>query len=228
MIDTFSTTELYLIASSFNAKGLYGLPDKKQFQLQGEKVFKEAHDRLIAKGFLTENGAFTNEGAFLVEVVWHYVVSKKYVQCNNLMFAFGEADADNVVMLIEMEEQTSYQVHLLEKPLALQLLTKEFAVMRREPLADEKEFLMKELPAEEAAYIEKLGIPNDCLILDIVHKADKPQTKASFWSWVVIIYEEKLIMFDLSKGSFHRTSQYYFMKMIFDAMDFPYRREEGA
>ncbi|WP_077306406.1 DUF5081 family protein [Terribacillus halophilus] len=231
MKESFLATELYLLAASFGASILYGLPDKKVYELQGDEPFRQAHERLIAKGYLTDEGAFTDEGGFVAEVIRQYVHSKKYVQCNHLMFAFGEQDADNLVMLVEKEHGTSYQLFLIEKPLVLQLLTERMPVMSREPLPIEKEFLMKELDRKEREKIEQIGVRDDFLSLDICHKSQEPRSLSNsdfLQSWIVMIEGEKLIMIDCLRKKFYHASQHYFMKIIFDAMDFPYQKKEGA
>lgn len=231
MNDSFQAAELYLLASSFGANILYGLPDKKLYQLQGEEPFRQAHERLIAKGYLTDEGAFTDEGGFVVEVIRQYVLSKKYVQCNHFMFAFGEQDADNLVMLVEVEKETSYQLYLIEKPLVLQLLVERMPVMSREALPEEKEFLMKELDGDEKEYIQRIGVRDDFLSLDICHKTKEPRSLSNpdfLQSWIVLMEGDKLIMIDCLRKKFYHTSQHYFMKIIFDALDFPYRKKEGA
>ena len=47
--DVFTAPELYLLAAAFGGNVLFGLPEKEIFQLQGEEVFKAAHERLSSQ-----------------------------------------------------------------------------------------------------------------------------------------------------------------------------------
>jgi len=61
--DTFTVPELYLLAAAFGGNVLFGLPEKQIYQLRGEEVFKEAHERLIEKEIITADGKITKGGS---------------------------------------------------------------------------------------------------------------------------------------------------------------------
>ena len=131
--DTFNVVELYLLAAAFGGNVLFGLPEKEVFQLKGEEVFEEAHKRLIEKGILTAEGKITDGGAQVIQAIEYYHKSQKYVRINNLMFAFREQDVDELIVLLELEENKTYQLFVVSKALVLSMLGEKFPVVLREP-----------------------------------------------------------------------------------------------
>ena len=112
--DTFTAPELYLLGAAFGGDVLFGLPEKESYQLQGEEVFKEAHDRLIEKELLTPEGKITKAGAIVIQAVQYYHQSEKYVRIHNLMFAFRAQDEDELILLVELEERGHYSACHIE------------------------------------------------------------------------------------------------------------------
>src|SRR5690625_7628113 len=91
-VNTFHVTELFLLASAFEADILFGLPDKKTFQLMGEDLFSKANEALNEKESLTRSGKITQGGAYVIRALVVYYLSKKYVHIHYLMLVFLEKD----------------------------------------------------------------------------------------------------------------------------------------
>src|SRR5690625_1846082 len=113
--DVFHVTELYLLANAFSTEVLFGLPDKKLYQLKGKEVFDEAFSKLKQKNIFTEAGKLTKGGAYVIRALELYSQSKKYVRIHNVMFAFQEKEADEIIMLTKMEDKTYYGLAFITK-----------------------------------------------------------------------------------------------------------------
>lgn len=224
--DMFTAVELYLLAAAFGGDVLFGLPEKEVFQLKGEEVFAEAHKQLIEKGILTSDGKITDAGAFIIRAIEFYHQSEKYVRINNLMFAFQEKDADELIVLVELEEKEAYQVFIVSKSLVLGMLGEKFPVVLREPEANEGDFLKEALSNWERREVENFEPESMFMNLEIFQldaKVKGIDNPAYYQQWLIFTKEEKLIMVDPVSSRYFHASQYWFMKVLFDAMEFPYK-----
>ncbi|EIT87250.1 hypothetical protein A374_01164 [Fictibacillus macauensis ZFHKF-1] len=219
----FSAPELYLIAGALGLEYVFGLPDKEIFQFQGEQTFKNAHEQLKEKRILNLAGNITSGGAAVIQAVEIYTLSEKYVRLNNSIFAFKEKKHNEVVCLVESKE--GYQLHIYSKMDLLKILMNNIPIMSREPLPDEKNYLKKELSLDERETVKGMqGVAP--LNLEWVHVKNEPAitTNAQFYQqWVIFNYEEKLIMMDAINKKYYQASQYWFLKILFDELDFPYK-----
>lgn len=222
--DTFSIPELYLLGSAFDAKVLFGLPEKAIYQLQGRGIFDKAHEKLIDKGLFTSDGKLTKAGMFVIQSLEIYHQSIKYVRINHMIFAFGHKDENKLIMLVEVEGQEAYKLLVVTKGAALKLLIEHSSIIRREPKEDEKAFLKDELSNERRNQIHEYE-PETIVNLEIF-KTSKLATKAeelTFYNqWIAFERDLELIMFEVTREKYYRASQYGFMKMLFDEMEFPY------
>ena len=224
--DTFHVVELYLLAAAFGGNVLFGLPEKEVFQLQGEEVFENAHKRLIEKEILTSDGKITDGGALVIRAIEYYHQSKKYVRINNLMFGFREQDVDELVVLLELEEKETYQLFVVSKALVLGMLGEKFPVVLREPEEKEKTFLKVELSNRERKEIEKFEPESMFMNLEFFHLEEERREVSNpkyYQQWLIFTKEEKLIMVDSINKKYYHASQYWFMKVLFDEMEFPYK-----
>ncbi|WP_077310001.1 DUF5081 family protein [Terribacillus halophilus] len=226
--DSFHVTELYLLASAFDAEALFGLPDKKAYQLQGEEPWREAHERLIKKGIFTSEGKMTKDGIVIIQSLYEYFFSQKYVRINNLMFAFREKEADEVIILAETEAG-SYRLYVMAKALVLKLLGEKVPLINREPLEGELNFLRRELTEVDKEEINQLEASEDMVNIELFHPRVKPQSASNpnyYQQWIALTKAEKLVMIDTYKKQYYQASQHWFLKLLFDALDFPYRQKE--
>src|SRR5690625_963817 len=113
--DLFHVTELYLLANAFSVDVLFGLPDKKLYQLQGKAIFDEAFSKLKQKHIFTEEGKLTKGGAYVIRALELYSQSKKYVRIHNVMYASQEKEADHIIMFTHMEDKTYYGLAFITK-----------------------------------------------------------------------------------------------------------------
>ncbi len=227
--DTFTAPELYLLAAAFGGNVLFGLPEKQIYQLQGEEIFKEAHERLIEKELLTPEGKITKAGAIVIQAVEYYHQSEKYVRIHNLMFAFRAQDEDELILLVELEERGNYQLRVISKAIVLTLLSKHFPLLLREPYEQEKSFLKEELSHQERREIESFEPGKTLMNLEFFHLKAEPRDKFNanyYQQWLAFTKDEKLIMVDAVNKKYYHASQYWFLKMLFDEMDFPYKGEK--
>ncbi|SMQ61214.1 protein of unknown function [Bacillus sp. OV166] len=228
--DTFSAAELYLLAAAFGGTVLFGLPEKKVYQLKGEEVFKEAHDRLIEKKIITPEGKITKSGALVIQTIEFYHQSKKYVRINNLLFAFRERDCEEVIVLVELEKQGHYQLRVTSKATLLIMLSEQFPVIVREPVETEKAFLKKELSNQERRETESFEPEEMFMNLEFFHLKEEHKDQYNwhyYQQWLIFTKNEKLIMVDTVNKKYYHASQYWFLKVLFDEMDFPYKEAKS-
>jgi len=228
--DVFTAPELYLLAAAFGGNVLFGLPEKERYQFQGEEIFREAHERLIDKEILSSEGKITQTGAIIIQAIEYYHQSAKYVRINNLMFAFREKESDEVIVLVEMEEPEHYQLRILSKMTALRVLRESFPVVSREPKEEEKTFLKVELSHQERRETENFEPEEMFMNLEIFHTNEEPRERFNaryYQQWFVFTKDEKLIMVDTVNKTYYHASQYWFLKVLFDEMDFPYKEEKS-
>lgn len=228
--DTFSAVELYLLAAAFGANVLFGLPEKEIFQLKGEEVFEEAHHRLIEKGIITSDGKITRSGAMVIQAVEFYHQSEKFVRVNNLMFAFREKKQDEVIVLVELEVKGHYQLRVISKATVLKMLSEHFPLILREPNEKEKTFFKVELTNQERRETEGFEPENMFMNLELFHLNEEPKDKFNsryYQQWLIFTKDEKLIMVDTVNKKYYHASQYWFLKVLFDEMDFPYKEAKS-
>lgn len=228
--DTFSAVELYLLAAAFGGNVLFGLPEKEIFQLKGEEVFEEAHHRLIEKGIITSDGKITRSGAMVIQVVEYYHQSEKFVRVNNLMFAFREKKQDEVIVLVELEVKGHYQLRVISKATVLKMLSEPFPLILREPNEKEKTFFKVELTNQERRETEEFEPEHMFMNLELFHLNEEPKDKFNsryYQQWLIFMKDEKLIMVDTVNKKYYHASQYWFLKVLFDEMDFPYKEAKS-
>lgn len=228
-MDTFSVPELYLLASAFGGNDLFGIPDKKIYQLKGEAPFKNAHYALKEKGVLSEEGKLTKNGAVIIQTLQTYYNSKKFVRIHNAMFSFQEERNEDVTFLLEVEEQSTYKLMVMAKPYLLKMLSEKFPVILREPNENDVTFLKEKISDEERSELEQYE-PNDQILnLEIFHLKEKPRTITNpdyYQQWLIFTKEDQLIMVDTVTKTYYYASQYFFMKVLFDALEFPYKEAQ--
>lgn len=228
--DTFSAVELYLLAAAFGANVLFGIPEKEIFQLKGEEVFEEAHHRLIEKGIITSDGKITKSGAMVIQAVEFYHQSVKFVRVNNLMFAFREKKQDEVIVLVELEVKGHYQLRVISKATVLKMLSEHFPLILREPNEKEKAFFKVELTNQERRETEGFEPEHMFMNLELFYLNEEPKDKFNsryYQQWLIFTKDEKLIMVDTVNKKYYHASQYWFLKVLFDGMDFPYKEAKS-
>ncbi len=227
MINTFTAPELYLLAAAFGGNVLFGLPEKQIYQLQGEEVFAEAHQRLIEKEILTPDGKITKGGAIVIQALELYHQSEKYVRINNVMFAFQAKEEDEIISLVELDgQEEQYQLRVISKAIVLKILIENFPLIGREPDEREKTFLKQELYYQERLEAEDYEPENNFMNLEFFHLQAEPRDPSNsnyYQQWLIFTKDAKLIMVDTVRKKYYHASQYWFLKVLFDEMDFPYK-----
>ncbi|MBC2118062.1 DUF5081 family protein [Listeria booriae] len=224
--DYFSLEEMYLLLAATDGNVLFGFPGKEMFLLRDDDPMAFAHQQLIAKEILTPEGAVTKSGAFVINKLSAYHQSKKYVRCNNIMFSFQEENKEEVVLIIEAEKNKYYRLLVLSKAHALKVLYDGFPIVSREPAEDEKTFLTAELSNQEKNEIKAMELSEPLFNLEVFHLDNYPAdiTEPSFYqNWLLFLYGDKLITLDIARQQYQQVSQYWFIKQLFDEMEFPYK-----
>lgn len=225
-IDIFTVPELYLLAAAFDAEVLFGLPDKAIYQLKGEEVFAEAYEQLKAKEILTSEGKLTDGGAMIVQAVQFYHQSKKYVRINNMMFAFREEEDDELILLVEVEEQTTYKLFVMSKAFVLKMLSDIFPLVLREPDEQETTFTKKELSHHDKQLVKNYEITDELMNIECFRLTAEKKHRSNpqyYEQWLVFEKDDQLMMVDTVTETYYHASQYWFLKILFDELEFPYK-----
>ncbi|MCK0472331.1 DUF5081 family protein [Alkalihalobacillus sp. APA_J-10(15)] len=224
--DTFRVPELYLLASAFGGHALFGLPDKKMYQLKGEGPFKEAYAALKEKGILSEEGKLTKNGAVIIRTLQTYYNSKKFVRVHNAMFAFQGEQKDDMILLLEVEEQKAYKLMVMAKPFVLKMLAEKLPVISRVPDEKERTFLKEKVPEKERIELEQYEPNEEMMNLEVFHLNEVPRVitnLAYYQQWLIFTKQDQLVMVDTVTKTYYYASQYYLMKVLFDELEFPYK-----
>jgi len=223
--DFFTAPELYLLADAFDGRILFGLPDKEIYQLQGEEVFEDAYNRLIEKNILTKEGRLTKGGAVIIKALQAYHQSKKFVRINNVMFAFREEEENELIMLVEVERQEKYKFFVASKLRIFDLLATFYPVVLREPEEKEKTFLKSALAHHERHDIDEYE-PESIMNIEVFHYGKGPlesRNSKVYQQWLVFEKNERLIMINPIEKQYYHASQYWFLKVLFDDLEFLYQ-----
>jgi hypothetical protein len=222
--DVFHLYELYLMAEATGNDTIFGLPDKSVYAITDPHYLDAAKEAIQEKGILNEEGHISDGGFFVIKAIQEYATSRKYVQINNLMIAFSESEPDELIVLTEIENQSYYQIKVMDKILVLKDLFDSVAIVQREPLADEKEFTLKKLRNRERRSILEEEIEENVLSL-AVFDTETVQTDTKFAQWLYFMEEDKLCTVNVEEEAYYRVSQYWLMKELFDSLEIPYPQE---
>ncbi|MBC1417827.1 DUF5081 family protein [Listeria fleischmannii] len=218
MVDVFSPVELYLLLSPYKAKHLFGVPNRAIYQLKGEEVFEEGFQALQEKGIFDEDKKLSDFGGILIDSLFLYHQSEKYVRINQMMFGFSKEFSNEVFVLIEVEKAKQYRFIRMNKIFALKMLYEEFPLISREPKITELDLMKEKLSIADTKRVAEAGVEREYLSIEFF------QTKESNYEQLLaILFEEKLIVIDVVKDEYTRMGQHYFLKKIFDEMGFPYK-----
>lgn len=223
---TFHIRELFLLASAFGAELLFGLPDRKAYQLKEPNLYEKANESLIQKGILDKSGKITDGGVYVIRTLELYYLSKKYVRIHNVLFGFQDEKSDEIITLLEVEENTYYRLSINSKAIVLKLLTIRFPLIIREPGEEEKDFTKKKVPEPIKKDLAKHEPKKNFMNIELFHLDNTPHklTNTSFYQqWFIFIKYNTLFMIDPMTNRYYIASQYWFLKVLFDALDFPYK-----
>ncbi|MGF9963740.1 DUF5081 family protein [Bacillus rhizoplanae] len=228
--DTFSTEELYLLASAFDANVIFGLDSKELLIMKGLDVMEQAKQKLIDKEILTVDGKITEGGAAVIQTLQTYYKSRKYVRLNQFMFAFLEEKSDELIMLVEIIPHQQYQLHVLSKAIVLKMLTEHFPMLLREPQEAEYKELTREASDQERKQIEQRSLSGqDMINMELFHLTEKPTLQSNqryYQQWLFFEEEQKVAAVNLVKEQYLFVSQFWLLKLVFDELEFPYTKEE--
>lgn len=222
--DVFHLYELYLMAEATENEVIFGLPDKSVYAITDPHYLETAKEAIQEKGILDEEGHISEGGFFVIKALQEYATSKKYVQLNNLMIAFSESEPDELIVLTEVENQTYYQIKVIDKRLVLKDLFDSLPIVQREPLSDETEFTLKKLRNRERRSILEEEVEENVLSI-AVFDTNAVQMEEEFAQWLYFMEEDKLCAVNVEEESYYRASQYWLMKELFDSLEIPYPQE---
>ncbi|MGG0650749.1 DUF5081 family protein [Bacillus mycoides] len=226
--NTFSTEELYLLASAFEANVVFGLDPKEILVMKGQDVMEQAKQKLIEKEILTLDGKITEGGAVVIQALQAYFNSRKYVRLNQFMFAFLEENADELIVLVEIVPHQQYQLHVLSKMIVLNMLIEHFPILLREPEEEEYKDLMHKASEQERKQLEERSLSDTGINIELFHLTEEPRLQSNpryYQQWLCLESNQRVAAIDLVKEQYLFVSQFWLLKLLFDELEIPYAKE---
>lgn len=225
--DYFSPQELYLLIEPFQLSSLFGLRQKDHYQMQ-QAAQKEAFEALQEKELIVA-GKLSHAAVALMHLLKRYASTSSYLRLNHLFLTEDIEETNQILGLAELKKDKAYQVYSYDKLLEIPHLLDVFPLLSREPASGELDFLTKEIPKDQLKSLKQEGFPDNLLHFEYVRvNKENPglEKVASYQNYLFFEDENRLIYLDLIAGQYVQCSQYYLLKMLFDALSLPYKRED--
>ncbi|EUJ43861.1 DUF5081 family protein [Listeria fleischmannii] len=217
----FSLEEMYLLAASFGGNSIFGLPAKSVLFMRDSQRMEEGYQELKQKGVLDEAGEVTQAGFHVIRALEEYTQSEKYVKVQEAIFAFP-TDTKELIFIIKVGEKESYQLHRIDKVWVPLLLVQKIALVNRPAGEEEKNFLLRQERMESILAFQH-RTPPEALLEVVILDASQKLTQ-----WLIFEENTQLLALDAQANVLYRASQYWLMKLLFEALEIPYRKEEVA
>ncbi|MBC2265065.1 DUF5081 family protein [Listeria booriae] len=218
MNQLFSLEEMYLLANSFSRSSIFGLPAKSVLLVRDSSNMEFAYQALKNKGILNEQGEVTHAGAYAIRALEEYTRSEKYVQIQQVIFAFPK-DTSELVFIVKIGKEEGYQLHRMSKVLVPQLLIKKLDLINREAMEDEELFLLKRQRIEQRQKLDNSLTQENLIDLRIFGVSNTLE------HWIIFDVDEMLFTINTQTKEYYRASQYWLMKILFDTLEIPYKKE---
>lgn len=223
--NSFSVSELFLLAEACGTSSVFGLPDKKVQLLLNSTMMQDAGETLQEKGILSEEETLTEGGYYVLSALNSYINSSQYTRINNCMVGFLPDDQENLVLLVEVEANKKYQLKIIDKLVLLKNLFDESPLLQREPLEDETEFILKKMRNSQRRIAEKLELKTNLLNIETfkgeLYKEEVDSVEYHE-QWLMYQDQGELYAVDFNEPKYYRASQYWLMKFVFDSLAIPY------
>ena len=222
--DYFSLHELYFLIGAFNGTTLVGLPNLEELPLPSETVWEQTKDALVTKALIDEEGALTEAGFVMTEVLKEYCLGQSLTIINNF-YVMRCQDGESSVLIVDGDK--GYQVAKLSSLGPLALIQEKLSVSLREPLSDEKDFLTE--PHAMTADLEAKLASDETVVIQHYPLRAMLETKyrqAMKEIWLFVVFDHQLLGYDVSKHTLVRFSQYYFLERLYTWLGIPFREEE--
>lgn len=213
---TFSFGELCLLAEAFDVEVIFGLPDKKTEVLFDSDFITDAGKALQEKRILDEENHLTEAGFFVARALEEYCASGEYVRLNNLMIGFS-SDKNRLIVLSEVIADEAYKLVVYDTLSFLKELYDTVPMIAREPQTEDIEYTMKKLRNATRRDWDKETFGEDILNVEIFSEKDLVD-EANHVQWIFFVKDNLLAGVDVTAEKYYQFSQYYFMKMIFEAL----------
>lgn len=223
-LEKYSIYELHFLIGAFDATLLPGLPSLKELYPITEQTWKFAKESLEEKKLVQQDGALTEEGFIVVELLREYCTGRELTIINNYYFMLSQ-DSHFSVLIVDTEE--GYQLAKLDRMARLKLLHERVSLVSREPKEDETEFLTKELSIDNA--IEESFISDESISVQhypLKKMVDRRHPEELMESCLFVEKDNELIGFDIKREELFRYSQYYFLERLYSWLDIPFREED--
>ena len=220
MTALYTAEELLLLASAFDCKMLFGLPDRQLLVMKNRQGFEEAKKSLIDKKLMTSDEKLTKDGAIVISLLEQYASSNRYIRLDNLMTGFGQ---DEHLITIKWREDGDFQLFVHQDIAFLKRIMEGYPLFKREPLPEDTTYLKKSIGVNDVKnYLEKdePTVQLECFTINYIEKT------TSVEQWMFFEKNGKLQGIDVNNEIAYQLSQYFLVKKIYDFYRFPYKEAD--
>lgn len=217
MTAKFTAEELLLLASAFDCRLLFGLPDRQLLVMKNQQGFEEAKQGLVDKNIMDVEGKLTKDGFTLVQVLEQYASSDRYIRLDNLMTGFGK---DEHLITIKWLEEGKLQLFVHQNIAFLKRIMEGYPLFNREPLQEDTSYLKRQIQMEETEEYFESGNPTVQLECFTINYEEQSATAEQ---WMFFENNGQLQGIDIENNIVYQLSQYFLVKKIYDFYRFPYK-----
>ncbi|PEA52459.1 DUF5081 domain-containing protein [Bacillus pseudomycoides] len=226
-IESFSPSELYVLAGAAGVTYLFGLLERERLIMGDADCVTKANESLRRKGLLTENGDLTMAAFQLIELLKAYQESQEYTRFNNLLVGFLQNDKDHVAVLTEIKPNEEYELHYIPKWDVYVSLLERIPFLMREPREQDTTFLTNKMTQEEQATFEEMDLSQKELLAIETFRRPNTRNVTEQGRWDCFLYfteGDDYIQIEVERKQYEWISLYALNKKIYDALKMPYKK----
>ncbi|MGG0277504.1 DUF5081 family protein [Bacillus rhizoplanae] len=226
-IESFSPSELYVLAGAAGVTYLFGLPEREKLIMGDADCVRKATESLRGKGLIMEDGGLTMAAFQLIELLKAYQESQEYTRFNNLLIGFLPNDKDRVAVLTEIKPNEEYELHYIPKRDVYLSLLERIPFLMREPREKDTAFLTNKMTQEEQETFEEMDLSQKEILA--IETFSRPRTTSLIeqGKWDCFLYfteGDDYIQIDVDRKRYEWISLYALNKKIYDALKMPYKK----
>ncbi|MGG0185561.1 DUF5081 family protein [Bacillus rhizoplanae] len=226
-IESFSPSELYVLAGAAGVTYLFGLPEREKLIMGDADCVTKATESLGEKGLIMEDGGLTMAAFQLIELLKAYQESQEYTRFNNLLIGFLPNDKDRVAVLTEIKPNEEYELHYIPKRDVYLSFLERIPFLMREPREKDTAFLTNKMTQEEQETFEEMDLSQKEILA--IETFSRPRTTSLIeqGKWDCFLYfteGDDYIQIDVDRKRYEWISLYALNKKIYDALKMPYKK----
>ncbi|PGZ98481.1 DUF5081 domain-containing protein [Bacillus pseudomycoides] len=226
-IESFSPSELYVLAGAAGVTYLFGLPEREKLIMGDADCVTKATESLRRKGLIMEDGGLTMAAFQLIELLKAYQESQEYTRFNNLLVGFLPNDKDRVAVLTEIKPDEKYELHYIPKRDVYLSLLERIPFLMREPREKDTTFLTNKMTQEEQETFEEMDLSQKEILAIETFSRPRTTSLTEQGKWDCFLYfteGEDYIQIDVERKRYEWISLYALNKKIYDVLKMPYKK----